>query len=65
MELIFKMQVLTIALNMGVAIWIIIEMIILQVPPTLMAIVFLVTSWALMIKFNPVWSDLWSKWTQK
>jgi hypothetical protein len=64
-ELIFKMQVLTIAMNIGVAMYVVIKMILFQLPPSLLTVVFLGTSWALMVIFNPVWKELWCKWTQK
>lgn len=65
MELIFKMQLLTIAIIIGVTIYVFIKMILFQLPPSQLAVVMILTTWILTIKFNTVWKELWSKWTRK
>lgn len=61
MDFLYKIQVLAIAFVLGVTIWMIMNMIIFNVPPTFAGLSAITISWIIMVKFNPVWHDLWEK----
>ncbi|MCA1040554.1 hypothetical protein LCM00_13665 [Bacillus infantis] len=65
MDILFKIYVLLIAATIGMTISIILAFLFFKINPTPLLIVATASNWVLMIKLNPVWQELWEKWTSK
>jgi hypothetical protein len=61
----FKIHVLTIAVTLGITFYMLFGIAVFKAIPSIATLSFLAIAWVLMIKFNPVWLDLWEKWTRK
>ncbi|OCA86001.1 hypothetical protein A8F94_14240 [Bacillus sp. FJAT-27225] len=65
MQFLFYLFVLSIAFTVGMTISYLIVFFLFGLTPGNTSIMLLAMCWVMMLKFNPVWKELWDKWTKK
>jgi hypothetical protein len=65
LELIFLIQVFSVAAVLGSTISDFLIFVLFHIPPSPASLAISAICWVVTIKLNPVWSLLWEKWTMK
>ncbi|OCA85920.1 hypothetical protein A8F94_13810 [Bacillus sp. FJAT-27225] len=65
MKFAFYLFVLSIAMTLGLTISYLVVFLLFRLLPGTLSIMILALCWVVMLKMNPVWKELWDKWTKK